>query len=48
MNQIDMAGRTVVITGGARGIGYAIGERLVQSGARVTIWDLHPRNCCML
>lgn len=35
-----MAGRTVVITGGARGIGYAIGERLVQSGARVAIWDL--------
>ncbi|HZH09150.1 MAG TPA: SDR family NAD(P)-dependent oxidoreductase [Microvirga sp.] len=41
MNRIDMTGRTVVITGGARGIGYAIGERLVQSGARVAIWDLH-------
>ena len=40
MNHIDMAGRTVVITGGARGIGYAIGERLVQSGARVALWDL--------
>jgi 3-oxoacyl-[acyl-carrier protein] reductase len=40
MNRIDMAGKTVVITGGARGIGYAIGERLVQSGARVAIWDL--------
>jgi NAD(P)-dependent dehydrogenase (short-subunit alcohol dehydrogenase family) len=40
MNRIDMAGRTVVITGGARGIGYAIGERLVQSGARVALWDL--------
>ena len=24
MNRIDMAGRAVVITGGARGIGYAI------------------------
>src|SRR3712207_1692914 len=40
MNRIDMAGRTVVITGGARGIGYAIGERLVHSGARVALWDL--------
>ena len=40
MNRIDMTGRTVVITGGARGIGYAIGERLVQSGAKVAVWDL--------
>jgi len=40
MNRIDMEGRTVVVTGGARGIGYAIGERLVRSGARVAIWDL--------
>jgi 2-dehydro-3-deoxy-L-rhamnonate dehydrogenase (NAD+) len=39
MNQIDMAGRCVVVTGGARGIGYAIAERLVRSGARVALWD---------
>lgn len=39
MNQIDLTGQTAVVTGGARGIGFAIGERLTQSGARVCIWD---------
>jgi 3-oxoacyl-[acyl-carrier protein] reductase len=39
MNQLDMKGRTAVVTGGAAGIGYAIAERLVKSGARVTLWD---------
>ena len=40
MNQIDLQGRVAVVTGGAQGIGYAICERLLQSGARVTIWDI--------
>ncbi len=40
MNQIDLKGRVAAITGGARGIGYAIAARFVQSGARVAIWDL--------
>jgi len=39
MNQIDLAGKTAVITGGTRGIGLAIVERMVKSGARVTVWD---------
>ena len=39
MNQIDLTGRKEVVTGGARGIGYAITQRLMQSGARVSIWD---------
>lgn len=41
MNRIDMVGRRVIITGGAQGIGYAIADRLVQSGAAVAIWDLN-------
>ncbi|ASV88343.1 KR domain protein (plasmid) [Ochrobactrum quorumnocens] len=41
MNQIDMNGKRVIITGGAQGIGYAIADRLVQSGAAVAIWDLN-------
>jgi len=33
-------GRTAVITGGARGIGFAIVERFVAEGARVVLGDL--------
>ncbi len=39
MNRLDFEGRTAVITGGAAGIGYAVGQRLVASGARVALWD---------
>ena len=39
MNQLDMKGRHGVVTGGATGLGYAIAERMVASGARVTLWD---------
>jgi 2-dehydro-3-deoxy-L-rhamnonate dehydrogenase (NAD+) len=38
-NQIDLAGRAGIITGGARGIGFAIAERYLASGARVALWD---------
>jgi len=39
MNKLDLVGRNAIITGGAAGIGLAIAQRLVQSGARVSIWD---------
>ncbi len=39
MNQLDLAGRVAVVTGGARGIGWAITQRLLASGARVSVWD---------
>ncbi len=39
MNQLDLNGRTAVITGGAAGIGLAIAQRLTQSGAKVALWD---------
>ena len=42
MNQIDLSGRNAVVTGGARGIGYAIAQRLLQSGASVSVWDVDP------
>jgi 2-dehydro-3-deoxy-L-rhamnonate dehydrogenase (NAD+) len=39
MNKIDLRDRTAIVTGGARGIGYACAERLLESGATVTLWD---------
>ncbi len=41
MNQIDLVGQVAVVTGGAQGIGFAIAERLVASGARVALWDMN-------
>jgi 2-dehydro-3-deoxy-L-rhamnonate dehydrogenase (NAD+) len=39
MHQFDLTGRRAVVTGGAQGIGRAIAERLLRSGARVSLWD---------
>lgn len=39
MNTIDLAGRRAVVTGGAQGIGRAVAERFIASGARVALWD---------
>ncbi len=39
MNLLDMKGRHAVITGAATGLGFAIAQRMLASGARVTIWD---------
>jgi NAD(P)-dependent dehydrogenase (short-subunit alcohol dehydrogenase family) len=40
MNQIDLAGRVAVVTGAAQGIGYAVAERMLKSGASVVLWDI--------
>ncbi|MBA4740524.1 MAG: SDR family oxidoreductase [Burkholderiales bacterium] len=40
MNQLDLNGRTAVITGGASGIGEATVRRMLDSGANVVIWDV--------
>ena len=40
MNQLDLTHRVAVITGGARGIGYAAARRALQSGASVSLWDV--------
>jgi 3-oxoacyl-[acyl-carrier protein] reductase len=39
MNKLDLRGRTTIVTGGAAGIGFAIAQRLVQSGGHVCVWD---------
>ncbi len=39
MNSIDLNGHVAVVTGGAQGLGFAMAQRIVQSGARVSLWD---------
>jgi gluconate 5-dehydrogenase len=41
MNLFDLTGRTAVVTGSSRGIGYALAKGLLEAGARVVI---HGRN----
>src|SRR3954471_13865299 len=42
-NQIDLSGRFAVVTGGAQGIGRAVVERFLDSGASVAIWDMDEK-----
>jgi NAD(P)-dependent dehydrogenase (short-subunit alcohol dehydrogenase family) len=39
MNTIDLTNRHGIVTGGAQGIGFSVAQRLLASGASVTIWD---------
>lgn len=37
--QFKFDGRNAVVTGGAKGIGFALTKRLLDSGAKVAVWD---------
>lgn len=39
---VDLSSKRALVTGGAKGIGAAIAERLIEAGAHVTIADLDP------
>jgi len=39
VNRIDLEGKRAIVTGGAQGIGRAVAERFLSSGAQVAIWD---------
>ncbi len=41
MNTYDFNGQRAAVTGAAEGIGRAIAERLLASGAAVALWDLN-------
>ncbi len=43
MNQLDLSGQRAVVTGAAQGIGRAVTERLLDSGASVALWDSDSR-----
>jgi NAD(P)-dependent dehydrogenase (short-subunit alcohol dehydrogenase family) len=40
MNAIDLNNRTAIVTGGARGIGFAAAQKMLVSGSSVALWDI--------
>ena len=43
MNSYDLAGRVAIITGAGQGIGLTVAERMLESGASVSVWDIDQK-----
>ena len=43
MTKFDLSNKRAVITGGARGMGFAIAEKFIQSSAQVSLWDVRTQ-----
>jgi NAD(P)-dependent dehydrogenase (short-subunit alcohol dehydrogenase family) len=39
MNSYDLNGRVAIITGAGQGIGLTVAERMLDSGASISVWD---------
>ena len=40
MNRLNLKQRVAIVTGGARGIGLAVAQRVLESGGVVSLWDI--------
>ena len=43
MNNFDLKNKVAIVTGGAKGFGFAITEKFLASGAKVLIWDIDEK-----
>ena len=44
MYVIDLSGKNAIVTGGGRGFGAAVAEKLAESGAQVIVVDVHEED----
>ena len=40
MNKYDFQDRVAIITGGGQGIGFTVAQRILESGGKVSVWDI--------
>ena len=43
MNSYDLNGRIAIVTGAGQGIGLTVAERMLDSGATVSVWDIDQK-----